>query len=201
MAPDEKQSIKIEDDEKSSNLQKLLQYGCLEMVRVPQKCTEKRNNFTIDYILGTNEKSDQNLNTIEPHYDWLHYTRYRPPKLQRIRKKECIQKRRLGRNPRIPFSSEQVAILEEKFQTSPYLSNSDVNDLSTCLQLSESRIKIWFQNRRARERRDGNDTSEKGLNLIKSFLMKTRHPSSINTTYDVQDLSMSAFKPCHNLAK
>lgn len=59
-----------------------------------------------------------------------------------IRKKECIQKRRLGRNPRIPFSSEQVNMLEEKFQISPYLSNADVNDLSKLLQLSESRVSL-----------------------------------------------------------
>lgn len=57
-----------------------------------------------------------------------------------IRKKECIQKRRLGRNPRIPFSTEQVTVLEEKFQYSPYLNNMDVVDLSKCLQLSESRV-------------------------------------------------------------
>jgi hypothetical protein len=57
-----------------------------------------------------------------------------------IRKKECIQKRRLGRNPRIPFSSEQVNMLEGKFQISPYLSNADVNDLSKVLHLSESRV-------------------------------------------------------------
>lgn len=59
-----------------------------------------------------------------------------------IRKKECVRRRRLGRNPRIPFSTEQVAILEKKFRTSPYLSNSDVAHLSKCLQLSESRVSI-----------------------------------------------------------
>lgn len=82
MSTDSMNSIKSEQDEKPSNLQKLLHYGCLEMVQVPSKCTEKRANFTIDYILGTNDKQDQNLNAIETHYDWLHYTRYRPPKLQ-----------------------------------------------------------------------------------------------------------------------
>lgn len=61
-----------------------------------------------------------------------------------IRKKECVQKRRLGRNPRIPFSTEQVALLEEKFQISPYLSNTDVIELSRCLQLSESRVSVML---------------------------------------------------------
>lgn len=57
-----------------------------------------------------------------------------------IRKTECTRRRRLGRNPRIPFSTEQVTILEKKFRSSPYLSNSDVAHLSKCLQLSESRV-------------------------------------------------------------
>lgn len=57
-----------------------------------------------------------------------------------IRKNECVRRRRLGRNPRIPFSTEQVTILERKFRSSPYLSNSDVAHLSKCLQLSESRV-------------------------------------------------------------
>ncbi|XKL64565.1 hypothetical protein PGB90_004651 [Kerria lacca] len=183
----------------TTNFQKLFHYGCLEMIRVSEKCPEKRSNFSIDYILGTDEKKKTNYDNVHVRYDWLNYTRYKPPKLQRIRKKDCVQKRRLGRNPRIPFSTEQVALLEEKFQISPYLSNSDVIHLSNCLQLSESRIKIWFQNRRARERRDNQDSSKKGLSLIKNFLLKTRHSNAIPD--DVQDLSMSAFRPCQNIQK
>lgn len=192
-------NTKLQND--TSQLQKLLQYDCLEVLEVPQRCAEKRSNFSIDYILGISEKKTQVCSSDQsnPQYDWLNYTRYKPPKLQRIRKKESIQRRRLGRNPRIPFSNEQVSILEEKFQQSPYLSNSDVISLSQCLQLSESRIKIWFQNRRARERRDGHDSSKKGFNLITSFLMKTRNSESVPE--GIQDLSTSAFRPCHNFCK
>ncbi|KAG8323536.1 hypothetical protein J6590_001248 [Homalodisca vitripennis] len=70
------------------------------------------------------------------------------------KKKEGSVRRKLGRNPRIPFSAAQVEVLEDKYRASPYLSASDVSHLSTLLRLSDTRIKIWFQNRRARERRD-----------------------------------------------
>ncbi|XP_014665274.1 PREDICTED: homeobox protein Hox-B6-like [Priapulus caudatus] len=86
-------------------------------------------------------------------FSWLQCTRYRPPKLPRMKRKEGPQKRKLGRNPRIPFSPGQVATLEEKFRAAHYLSSMDVAELSSALSLSETRVKIWFQNRRARERR------------------------------------------------
>ncbi|CAL1527517.1 unnamed protein product, partial [Lymnaea stagnalis] len=58
------------------------------------------------------------------------------------------------RNPRVPFTQHQVLVLEEKFRRTHYLSSMDVAELSSALNLTETRVKIWFQNRRARERRD-----------------------------------------------
>lgn len=45
-------------------------------------------------------------------------------------------------------------ILEEKFQQNPYLSSEEAVNLSRKLQLAVVKIKIWFQNRRARKRRE-----------------------------------------------
>lgn len=51
------------------------------------------------------------------------------------------QKRRPGRNPRIPFTTQQVSILEEEFRHSAYLGGTnDVHVLSERLRLSESRV-------------------------------------------------------------
>lgn len=44
--------------------------------------------------------------------------------------------------------------MEQKFKETPYLSTEEVNALSKKLQLADIRVKIWFQNRRARERRE-----------------------------------------------
>lgn len=69
-------------------------------------------------------------------------------------KKDGPQKRQLGRYPRIPFTNQQIFVLEEKFQLSPYLSSEEAVELSRKLQLAVVKIKIWFQNRRARKRRE-----------------------------------------------
>lgn len=47
----------------------------------------------------------------------------------------------------------QVAALETLFQRHQYLSSMDVMGISNELKIAPHRIKIWFQNRRARERR------------------------------------------------
>lgn len=72
----------VEPDGGVSDLRKLLRYGCLEMIRVSSdEGATKKTNFTIDYILGTDLQKKRE-STVDRNYDWLNYTRYRPPKLQ-----------------------------------------------------------------------------------------------------------------------
>ncbi|XP_066940714.1 LOW QUALITY PROTEIN: uncharacterized protein [Macrobrachium rosenbergii] len=110
------------------------------------------------------ESQEMSPNPHDPgaRFQWLQCTRYHPPKLPRVKRREGGQKRKLGRNPRVPFSSTQLAALEARFNQSQYLSSCDVADLSALLNLTETRVKIWFQNRRARERRD-REARAKGL--------------------------------------
>lgn len=63
-------------------------------------------------------------------------------------------KRTPGRLPRIPFSPHQLNELELAYKHANYLSSEDANRLATRLNLTCVRVKIWFQNRRARERRE-----------------------------------------------
>lgn len=84
---------------------------------------------------------------------WLQYSRYHPPKLQR-QHRTGPAKRTPGRLPRVPFTPEQLSTLEEAYRRSTYLSSEDANKLADRLDLSNVRVKIWFQNRRARERRE-----------------------------------------------
>lgn len=44
--------------------------------------------------------------------------------------------------------------LEEAYKLSTYLSSEHANHLARNLDLTSTRVKIWFQNRRARERRE-----------------------------------------------
>jgi len=44
--------------------------------------------------------------------------------------------------------------LEQSYKTASYLSTEDANNLAKRLELTGVRVKIWFQNRRARDRRE-----------------------------------------------
>ncbi|CAM9917773.1 unnamed protein product [Lampetra planeri] len=95
-------------------------------------------------------------------FAWIHCTRYKPPRLPKVRRRADGANRHTGRSPRVPFSSAQVAALEWRFREAHYLSGADVAELSASLYLSHNRVKIWFQNRRARERRARRLAAEKG---------------------------------------
>ena len=54
---------------------------------------------------------------------------------------ELPKKRKyLSRSPRIPFNSEQLAVLEGRFRQSPYLSGSEVQKLARDLRMSDVRV-------------------------------------------------------------
>ncbi|CAO1418801.1 unnamed protein product [Diamesa tonsa] len=90
-----------------------------------------------------------------PSFDWLNYTRYNMPRLPRPTKGPV--KRTPGRLPRIPFSPHQLNELEIAYKSASYLSTEDANILANKLELTGIRVKIWFQNRRARDRRERKD--------------------------------------------
>ncbi|KYQ55487.1 hypothetical protein ALC60_05549 [Trachymyrmex zeteki] len=71
---------------------------------------------------------------------WLQYTRYRPPRLPRRSLTERRVKRQAGDHPRIPFSSSQLQILEEKYKKSAYLSRIDVVEMSATLRLPQNKV-------------------------------------------------------------
>ncbi|KAM7361026.1 uncharacterized protein ACRADG_009306 [Cochliomyia hominivorax] len=94
-----------------------------------------------------------------PVLDWLQYSRYHPPKLPRSLR-QGPAKRTPGRLPRIPFTPNQLQTLENAYKNSNYLSAEDANKLADSLDLTNTRVKIWFQNRRARERREKREREE-----------------------------------------
>ena len=66
--------------------------------------------------------------------------------------------RRRGRDPckkrkRTAFTTTQVKDLETEFRRSKYLTISRRTELSKSLKLTETQIKIWFQNRRTKWKR------------------------------------------------
>uniref|UniRef100_A0A1I7XKG0 Homeobox domain-containing protein n=1 Tax=Heterorhabditis bacteriophora TaxID=37862 RepID=A0A1I7XKG0_HETBA len=72
------------------------------------------------------------------------------------------------KRPRTTFSSEQLKILEEAFTKNGYLTGEGRTTLAEKLGLSDTQVKVWFQNRRTKNRRKA----------IESDTVRSSQPSS-----------------------
>nr|XP_008286880.1 PREDICTED: homeobox protein Nkx-2.5-like [Stegastes partitus] len=70
--------------------------------------------------------------------------------------KSCV---RLRRKPRVLFSQSQVSELERRFRQQRYLSAPERDHLAHLLKLTSTQVKIWFQNRRYKCKRQRQDKS------------------------------------------
>uniref|UniRef100_H0XZV7 NK2 homeobox 6 n=1 Tax=Otolemur garnettii TaxID=30611 RepID=H0XZV7_OTOGA len=66
---------------------------------------------------------------------------------------------RQRRKPRVLFSQAQVLALERRFKQQRYLSAPEREHLASALQLTSTQVKIWFQNRRYKCKRQRQDKS------------------------------------------
>jgi homeobox protein engrailed len=125
----------------------------------PAKQTKLEIEFPVDLSKTSNEAPKQDP-TCPPGMvrgpngqlwpAWVFCTRYsdRPssgPRARKAKKKEEEDKR-----PRTAFSGDQLERLRKEFQANRYLTEDRRVNLSRELGLSESQLKIWFQNKRAK---------------------------------------------------
>ncbi|XP_069755578.1 homeobox protein Nkx-2.3 [Narcine bancroftii] len=68
-------------------------------------------------------------------------------------------KQRQRRKPRVLFSQAQVFELERRFKQQRYLSAPEREHLANTLKLTSTQVKIWFQNRRYKCKRQRQDKS------------------------------------------
>ncbi|XP_030628667.1 homeobox protein Nkx-2.3 [Chanos chanos] len=72
---------------------------------------------------------------------------------------ERAQRQRTRRKPRVLFSQAQVFELERRFKQQRYLSAPEREHLASTLKLTSTQVKIWFQNRRYKCKRQRQDKS------------------------------------------
>ncbi|CAG9540158.1 unnamed protein product [Cercopithifilaria johnstoni] len=68
----------------------------------------------------------------------------------------CLSPNSLSLNKkqsRPTFTGHQIFMLEKKFEQTKYLAGSDRAQLAQELSMSESQVKVWFQNRRTKWRK------------------------------------------------
>ncbi|XP_031556143.1 homeobox protein DLX-6-like [Actinia tenebrosa] len=121
-------------------------------------------------------------------------------------KDQCDEPRLNGkgkkvRKPRTIYSSFQLRELNKRFQKTQYLALPDRADLAAYLGLTQTQVKIWFQNRRSKFKKTLKVVQDNQTNGIKEENTSDGQPSSSptwsvsNATKDPSVITMVNNKP------
>ncbi|XP_051941178.1 homeobox protein Nkx-2.3-like [Hippocampus zosterae] len=86
-----------------------------------------------------------------------------PSSLADVSSEDVRPKPRSRRRPRVLFSQAQVLELERRFKQQRYLSAPEREHLASALELTSNQVKIWFQNRRYKCKRQRQDRTLEAL--------------------------------------
>lgn len=99
-------------------------------------------------LIANQLQTDSNLNNVQQLANSLNSTLTTSSSVNNSLNNSNSSKMRTKRKSRILFSSNQVGELEKRFEDQKYLSANEREQLASVLHMTSNQVKIWFQNRR-----------------------------------------------------
>ncbi|XP_071167703.1 uncharacterized protein [Mytilus edulis] len=91
----------------------------------------------------------------------------------------CSDPNHKKKKARTTFTGRQIFELEKQFEQKKYLSSAERAEMATMLNVTETQVKIWFQNRRTKWKKQENisnaEAAELKLNVEKSTDVSKKH--------------------------